>query len=323
VTIHITNPVSGGAARYVEFEIRLASALDLSSMRYLALHLRTSTSLNSTGQPTRLDFGPNLSNSTIRFGESAGGTYAGAAIAALKVDTEPALQNASHYIWFDLQSLAKHPLMPAVSLIRIRFPAQNFFQIGYVYLQEFIQGGQFYHHNGSTLTMLNADPADDTKSGGPVNYAFNYTEGGQPAGSDAAHKTTLPAATHLGLRPEPLIPFDGSIVTATIPAAPSAIFSPAALLKLYRAVGTNWYFLASQANTGDFSVVDTLSDFEILNTYSFTIAASTTGPKWGDTYTNNGMTFTIVSAPASGAGTIVATGTGLRPSDLLESRIEI
>jgi hypothetical protein len=309
VTIHVTNPVTGATARYIEFEIRLASAIDLSVMRYVALHFTTSTSLNGTGEPTRLDFGPNLSNSTIRFGESAGGTYASAAIAALKVDTETALLNASHYVWFDLQSIARQPLMPAITLIRVRFPAQNFFQIGYVYLKDFIQGGEFYHHN-PPVTMLLADPSDDAKSGGPVAYAFNVTEAAQPPTSDYAQKVSLPAVTHLGTKPEPNIPYLGSIVTATIPVAPTP-FTNAAVLHAYRQVGSNWYQLAASAdNSVDFTIVDTLSDVEILTTYSFTVAGITTGPKWGDTYTNNGKTFTIISAPAAGAGTIIALGTG-------------
>lgn len=309
VTIQITNPVTGSTPRYIEFEIRLNTSIDLSQMRYLALHYRTSKTLNGSNEPTRLDFGPNLSNSTIRLGETGGGTYAGAAIAALKVDTETALLNASHYVWFDLQSIAKHPILPAVSLIRIRFPAQSFFETGYVYLQEFIQGAEFFHHN-PPVTMLLAASNDDAKSGGAVAYAFNVTEAAQPSTSDYAHKVSLPPMTHLGLKPEPNIPFLGSIVTGTIPLAPTP-FTVAAVLHGYRQVGSNWYQIAASTdNSADYTFIDSLTDVEILTSYSFTVAAVVTGPKWGDTYTNNGKTFTIISSPAAGAGTIIALGTG-------------
>ena len=53
----------------------------------------------------------------------------------------------------------------------------------------------------------------------------------------------------------------------------------------------------------------------VANSYTFTVAGITTAPAVGDTYTSNGVTFTITAlnlAGASGsiAGTIIATGSG-------------
>jgi hypothetical protein len=77
---------------------------------------------------------------------------------------------------------------------------------------------------------------------------------------------------------------------------------------LNRVYGTNgkdtpWYY----TGTGNGTVLTALR----ANSYTFIVTGVTTAPLVGATYTNNGITYTVVTSYiSSGSGTIVATGSG-------------
>lgn len=70
---------------------------------------------------------------------------------------------------------------------------------------------------------------------------------------------------------------------------------------------TGGYYLASPTNINGSWLQTTTGIYQILQGYTFTVTAATAAA--GDTYTNNGQTFTVVAAIAGGT-TLICTGTG-------------